>query len=445
MKKRITATGIGLILFLVGGYLLMNMFMNTNGSGSGEFNTYAGPVMPMTSLGGAEGIAVRRDVDFDFSPYEQVEPGKYSNLGKGGARITDSYVLTNTNADAAAVILVYGFQGQFIDEPEEFPVITVDGRTIEPELKPTVDPDGKLWHAYSYEVYKSELAEQDFLGIALAEPEMPDIKMTAYHFTDLAYHGETLAAYPMLKVDFRADADTVVWTDYADVLSTDGDERFLMFQVSRGEAWIFTVGGELLDLKCSGNRDHNINEKSAIDVEYKMEVFETDLGTVLAHFAEKYDFWATEDWYPEAGGLTPEILADSALKRIERRGWLEPSDRFRVIEELLRETVTEHRMMYLLFPLELQPGQTATVEASYIQEPSYDIAGPRHYREGYDMATKLGSDLWFRDLGASVSHTDFIEITEQNFGFDLANGVTQVELDPETERYYMVVRPLRQS
>lgn len=435
---RISATGIGLILFLVGGYLLLTMFMNTNGSGSGEFNTYAGPVMPMTSLGGAEGVEVTRTVDFDFSPY--VSGGDYSNLGKGGAKITDAYRLTNTNQGSVSTTLVYGFQGQFIDEPVEFPVITVDGKVIEPELKPSVDPDGKLWHAYSYEVYKSELAEQDFLSIALAEPEMPELPMTAYHFTDLAYHGDTLAAYPMLKVDFRVDEDTVVWTNRADVLSTDDGERFLMFQLDRGEAWIFTVGGELHDLECSGNRDHNINEKSAIDVEYKMEVFETDFATVLTHFAAKYDFWATEDWYSNMGGLTPEILVDGALKRIARENWLEPTDWYRVIEELFRETVTEHRMMYLLFPVELQPGQTVTVDACYVQEPSYDISGPKAYREGYDMATKLGSDLTFTALGASVSNTDPIEIREQNFGFDLKRGVTEVSLDLETERYYMVVR-----
>lgn len=438
-RKRISATGIGLILFLVGGYLLMTMFMDTNGSGRGEFNTYAGPVLPMTSLGGAEGVEVSRTVDFDFSPYETIETGKYSNLGKGGAKITDAYTLTNTNPEAVSTTLVYGFQGQFIDEPEEFPVITVDGEVIEPELKPTVDPDGKLWHAYSYEVYKEALAEEDFRAIALAEPEMPAIQMTAYHFTDLAYHGDTVAAYPMLKVDFRVDEETVVWTNRADVLSTDDGERFLMFLVERGEAWIFTVGGELLDIKCSGNRDHNINEKSAIDVEYELEVFETDFATVLTQFAENYNFWATEDWYPNAGGLTPEILVDSALKRIARENWLEHTDWYRVIEELFRETVTEHRMMYLLFPVELQPGQTVTVHASYIQDPSYDISGPREYREGYDMATKLGSDLDFTGLGASVSHYEAIEITEQNFGFDLSKGVTEVALSLSVERYYMEI------
>lgn len=438
-RKRISATGIGLILFLVGGYLLMTMFLNTNGSGRGEFNTYAGPVLPMTSLGGTGGVEVSREVDFDFSPYERVETGKYSNLGKAGAKITDSYTLTNTNPETVSATLVYGFQGQFIDEPEEFPVITVGGETIQPQLRPTVDPDGELWHAYSYEVYKKALDVHDFLGTALAEPEMPDVKMTAYHFTELAYHGAVVAAYPMLKVDFRVDKDTVVWTNRADVLSTDDGERFLMFQVDRGEAWIFTVGGELQNLRLSGNRDHNINEKSAIDVEYKMEVFETDFATVLTHFAEDYDFWATEGWYSNVGGLTPQILIGSALKRIARENWLEPTDWYRVFEELFRETVTEHRIMYLLFPIELQPGQTATVEASYIQEPSYDISGPRKYREGYDMATKLGSDLEFTDLGASVSNCDFIEITEQNFGFDLDKGITRVALDLSVERYYLEV------
>lgn len=423
-----------LLLFL--GSIILGMFMNTDGGGSGDFDRYAGPVMPMTSLGGAEGIEVTRSVDFDFSPY--VSGGDYSNLGRGGAKITDAYRLTNTNPEAVTTTLVYGFQGQFIDEPEEFPVITVDGNVIEPQLRPSVDPDWKLWHAYNYDVYKDTLEENDFLSIALAVPELPEIPVTAYRFTDLAYNGSELAVYPMLTVTFTVDESTTVWTNLADSIGTDDEDRQrLMFRVDRGEAWLFTIGGELLELEVGGNRGYNLEKDSAVEVAYQLEVYEADFATVLAHFAESYDIW--EDRYSNADRLTPEILVDGALKQAGQLDWLENSDQVRHVSDLFYNVVVDHRMMYLVFPVEIAPGQTVTVDACYVQEPSYDISGPKAYREGYDMATKLGSDLRFTALGASVSNWDPIEITDQNFGFDLEKGVTEVALDLETERYYMVV------
>ena len=36
----------------------------------------------------------------------------------------------------------------------------------------------------------------------------------------------------------------------------------------------------------------------------------------------------------------------------------------------------------------------------------------------------------------------FIEIVYQNFGFDLENGITQVEFDVNEPHYYMEVRKL---
>ena len=56
------------------------------------------------------------------------------------------------------------------------------------------------------------------------------------------------------------------------------------------------------------------------------------------------------------------------------------------------------------------------------------------------MATRLASDLTFNGLSASLSHTDFIELGEQNFGFNLDKGVTEVNLDPNVERYYLEVK-----
>ena len=439
--KWITGTGIGLIILLIGGYLLFAMFIDTNGSSAGDFSYYAGPVLPMTSLNGAEGLAVSRKVDFDFSPY--AEEKNYSNLGKSGARITDAYKLTNITGETVETTLVYGFQGQFIDYAEEFPTITVDGETVQPELRPSVDPGSTIWRAWNFENYSQIQAEGDFLSVALAEPELAEVPVTVYHFTDLAYTGREVAGFPMLVVTFDLDENTSMWVDKTASIGTveDSDRHRLMFPVDWGEGWILTMGGTPTNMEFGGNRDYNINEKSAIDgVEYKLEVYEADLLSVLEQLAGNYDFWELESGYPNPGMVTPEILLDGALKQIDQLDWLESENRVRYISDLFHNAVTDHRMMYLVFPVTVPAGQTVRVEAGYIQEPSYDISGPKEKREGYDLATKLGSNLNFTELSASISNIARIKIGEQNFGFDPENGITAVNLDLAIARYFLEIR-----
>lgn len=441
-KKRISSTGIILIVMLIGMRLIFRMLINPFGAGSGEFNGYRGPVLPMTSLNGAEGVDVQRNVDFDFSPYQN--PKDYSNLGKGAAGITDTYVLTNTTGENQTIELVYGFQGQFIDHPEEFPTMTVDGMEIQPTLYPSVDTEELVWNANNFERYSLVLNENDFLEIAIEKSEELDIPVTAYHFTELSYDGDEVAGFPMLTLRFTLDENTTIGTMFADEFGTEEDERQrIMFRVDRDEAWVFTIGGTLVDPEFGGNKDYNISETSAIDgVNFKLETYETTLTDAIQQFAQDYDFWSIEgqDTYPNAGGLTPELLVDGAVKRIHAMGYLEPSEQVRMIDSLFYEVITEPRMMYLIFPVELEASQSVTVEASYIQEPSLDISGPKHYREGYELATKLGSDLHFTELSSSLSNTDPIELGEQNFGFDLERDITEVILDLQIERYYLEVK-----
>lgn len=441
-KKQISSTGIILIVVLIGMWLVFRLLINPFGAGSGEFYSYRGPVLPMTTLNGAEGVDVQRNVDFDFSPY--LDNTRYSNLGKGAAGITDTYVLTNTTGENKTLELVYGFQGQFIDRPEEFPTITVDRTEIQPTLYPSVDTEELLWNAHNFDRYSQVMTENDFLTTALQQPADLDIPVTAYHFTELSYDGEELADVPMLTLRFSLDENTAVWTMVAHESGTEDDGRQrMMFRVDHGEAWVFTIGGTLIDPEFGGNKDYNISDTSAIDgVTFKLETYETTLNKAILELAQDYDFWSIEgqDTYPNAGGVTPELLVDGAVKRIHAMGYLEPSEQIRMIGSLFYDVVTEPRMMYLVFPAALDAGQTITVEAVYIQEPSLDISGPKQYREGYELATKLGSDLHFTDLTSSLSNTDSIELGNQNFGFDLERGITAVNLDLQVKRYFLEVK-----
>lgn len=440
-KKRISRKNVVLIMILIGAGLFLCALLGPGGSG--EYDRYHGPVLPLTSLNGGEGVDVQRNVNFDFSPYQ--EGTQYTHVGIGGAKITDTYVFTNTTGEKQTLELVCGFLGQFIDRREEFPVITVDGMEIQPKLYPSVDTDELVWHSMDFERFQQILTENDFLTTALQQSEELDIPVTAYHFSELAYDGNEVAGVPMLTLRFSLEEDTTVWASQAHEHGTEDDGRTrMMFRVDHGDAWVFTFGGKLIDPEYGGNRDYNISKTSAIDgVTFQLETFETTLGKAIEELAQTYDFWSIEglDTYPDPGYMTPEILVDGAVKRIHALGYLESSERIRMIGDLFSEVVTEPRMMYMVFPVELEAGQTVTVEAAYVQEPSLDIvSGSKYYRGGYELAAKLGSDLHFTALTSSISNTGFIDKIEQNFGFDPEAGITKVNLDLQTDRYYLEVK-----
>ena len=58
------------------------------------------------------------------------------------------------------------------------------------------------------------------------------------------------------------------------------------------------------------------------------------------------------------------------------------------------------------------------------------------------MVTGLGSNLIFTGQTASLEDRGQIEIVRQNFGFDIENGIDEVELDMEEPHYYLEVRAI---
>ena len=53
-----------------------------------------------------------------------------------------------------------------------------------------------------------------------------------------------------------------------------------------------------------------------------------------------------------------------------------------------------------------------------------------------------GAGIWAPDWGVNCQH---LELAGQNFGFELAEGVTQVELEPGQDHYYMEVQLKEES
>ncbi len=435
-KKRrgLSAGGILGILALVLIPLAVGVFLMPGGSGKGNYDSYAGPVLPMTAISGSEQLQVKRNVDFDFAAYTRE---RENILDTGSAVITDTYELINTSGEEVTVELAYGFEGQFTDPQEQFPEITVDGVSAQTEILASVDADGSLHRAGNWETYKQVLLEQAPLDCALTTAAVPEMPVTMVRLSEFVYRTPHSDAQVFVGAEFALPEGTVVWTPHFDMTR---QEQELWQVYGREEVVLYfsgTMPGEITPVVNAG---YNVTESSIMAVEAAhVERSEADLAACLRSEAEKYDFWADNAGYPNPGCLTTELLYDGALKLLSDPDYRNPSGEIQAFSSVFYDVVSDIRILYQVFSVTVPAGESVTVEAVFTQEPSTDFAGPRKYREGYDMATTFGSCLSFSEQTASVTNEENIEIVKQNFGFDLKRNITSVELDLKVERYYLDV------
>lgn len=438
-RKGLSAPGILTVLALVLLPILLGVFLMPGGGGSGNYDSYAGPVLPMTAVSGAEHLEVKRNVDFDFSAYARE---RKTILDTGSAVITDTYQLTNTASEAITAELAYGFEGQFTDPAEQFPCITVGGSPVQTTLVASVDPEGALHRAYNWDAYKQVLTQEDFLTSALSPAGPGAFPVTALRFSNVTYRQPQQEDVIHYGIQFTWPEDTDIWVrDYGMTTWDDETKQYqLYFREDMGDGWMFVRGKLPEDISFVGVSGYNIRENTILqDVTMEMEISEADLYEHLWEFAQVYDFWAIHDGYHNPGMLTPELLYDSALRLLNDPRYHNPSGEVQALSSVLYEAVTNIRMLYSTFSVTIPAGEMVTVEAVFNQEPSTDIGGPKEPREGYDLATQLGSVLHFTEQTSSLTGWEHIEIKRQNFGFDLKRGITAVTLDISTQRYYMDV------
>ena len=58
---------------------------------------------------------------------------------------------------------------------------------------------------------------------------------------------------------------------------------------------------------------------------------------------------------------------------------------------------------------------------------------------GYEILPTLGSNLNFQSVRVTLKNYEYIEITDQNCGLELARDVASAELNPEEPEYYINV------
>lgn len=486
-RKRHTARWIAaaacLCVVAAGGFAAARsgLFGATAGSGGGSglvYMSYAGPVFPLTAAQPAADVTAERHIDFDFSPYlSRTETYAHDGEEKTYERyesesvVTDSYTLTNRSAEDKTLTLLYPFAASLGSALDEMPAVAVGGESAETALH--IGPyTGSFTGAYgaradgstvnlappaSWEDYKA-LVEAGYQASAFDELPDPDLPVVVYELRDRYGEKSDTAPAPTLNMEFYIDFGRTTVLTYG---FNRGEDDAETGYCARGtfvpgprnpdygeSAYLIVLGDDIGDYELkaytNGGCGTELENAGADVVRY-----ESALRDVLAEVAALY----LEDSDPVLFGGDGEIIR-SDISREEYLGLAaemlcdlgplsdDPKDRYSggALEDVFSETRSVMRVMYLEFRATVPAGGSVTVETRAVKPASVDFVGKDVSRNGYDMVTRLGSVLSFARQSASLSDTDEIEIIRQNFGFDLSEGTTEVELDPEVPHYYIEVR-----
>lgn len=472
--------------------------------GSTVFMSYAGPVFPLNALEGGEGLTAERHLTYDFSPWiktwwsnedeansraglteeeRQEVLDNYNEWYPEGGRwqsstdllVTDAYSLQNPTAEDKTVKLLYPFVSSLQELEEDVPTLTADGEKLDTvlhaggysggfEAPGGSDDTGLLLNLAqlnSWEQYKALLSDGRYLDAALGDfPDLSSIPVIMYKFTD-AYGPERGNDAPTIQAGFDLNYDrTTVLTYGFNGGSRDWESgRMIREFFIPQPGWrdygdpnfLFILGDDIQNLTTGGyvTGGSDPNTKKLDDGSWGVDVerYETDLESALRETAEL--MYGIDRWFEDGDGTIrrPDFDLYFGLMKefLYSYGPLSADGPARYGTGMLEELdfLNVDRVFYLERSVTIPAGGSTEVTAHIRKDASFDFYCAHTENQdiyGYDMVTKLGSTLDFTSQSAKTLHTDGLEIVRQNYGFDWAGGVNEVELDQSVEHYYLEVR-----
>ncbi len=451
----------------VGGAALWQNFLPLGGNagsggsghaeGSSAFMSYAGPVFPLTMVEADDEISASRHIAYDFSLASE------DSLRVWGAQVQDRYILSNHSEHERSVSLLYPFAGSFNELAEQIPTITLDDEPVSPTLHPggysgsftgADDPEGSsnILHLDSWEGYKALLESGGYQANALVDYPSLDQQVTVYSFTDFeAPLDEFDAASQAITFTINPEKTTILLYGFNGVeYGEDGQRRFSYFVPNEtrresSEKYIIVLGDDIGEYALQGYKNGAIEKGNELDgVSVNVTRTERILSDVFRDIVKSF-----LSVYGDGKGLavSDEMFLGAVSEFMLEYGLLSASVRDRyhlgMLEDIISETKNLDRVFYLEFPVTIPAGESVAVKANQHKKPSFDFActGSKNVGvQGYDMVTRLGSNLYFEAVTAEITNIEGIEIIRQNFGFDPLAGVTTVTLDPAIEHYYLEIK-----
>ena len=433
------------------------------------FMSYAGPVFPLTLTEEIEGLTAERTTIWDFAP-DAMESG---GPRLWGSTVTDSYLLMNHTTGDILATACYPVSGSFESLANDPPVVTTNqaetdwdlysGNYVGSFTHAGID-DESTWNLNppdNWVDYKAVLNDRNsYLNDSMTPAPSLEQPVTVYEFSDFvlpenAPRAATLAfdcTIDPAKTQILSYGFNGFWEE------DDGWRRYDFFvpngtrRGAESDRKLLILLGEDIDgYTMQGYEDGGCNPNEILNgVSCTVSRRESTLEEVISGICKTYAASFETDLFETPFGLiSPDQFADTVKKQILQHGVLagdQIKDRYSDgrLDELIPEVLYQERVLYLAFPVSIPAGESVTVSATFRKDPSFDYgcSGSENVGlQGYDFVTQLGSVLEFTLQTAGLTNTDVIELSAQNFGFDLENNITEVALDPKQEHYYLEIRP----
>lgn len=435
--------------------------------GATIFMQYGGPLLPLAAAEDPNGLTAERQIIWDLAPgsWGDGSPRQW------GAAVTDIYRLSNPTEQDITLTALCPFSGNFSGLSRLLPAVTLDGTPVETSRLYAGAYSGGFQSTYgalepdtmnldtldSWTEYKALLEDGSYLSQAMGEEPMLDLPVTVYTFTDFAAPHETYqAATQAISFTIDESATQVLTYGINGCEAREGGFRRYSYFVPDGmrresELKLLVVLGEdIQDYELRGYKDGGCENGEEIEgVSCTVIRRETTLERVLDQLCEVY-----RDWYGSSRAIDQENAFDTVPFSMYRRAVAELLSRYGPLggasvdryqdgrlDDILSETLTHDRVFYLAFPVTVPAGDSVEVSLQLWKPPSYDFycSGSENVGlQGYDLVTRLGSNLEFTSQTAALINAGpELTIAKQNFGFDLENGTVTVTLDLSQEHYYL--------
>lgn len=492
----ITASGMGLIKLPIGGGAQSGGGGAPKSDDPSQARTYMfydGPIFPLTLLEAQENISAIRDISYDFLPYTDITEEyeidtkdgpklKQSTYHKTEAKVTDHYLLQNDSDEDITVHAAYPIASSLADLFERIPQVTLDGQSIDPHItmgqysggftgaygadasNSGQQPQLNLDHIDSWLGYKQLLEDGSYKDSAFADMKYADQTAIVYEFSDFVIkdgEGEN----PSLAVSYRADEDVKVLSIGFHGGSYPGGDQFIKGfsipdaqrkQVADDRYFLIALGGDITDISYQGYGNMGWDTGNEMEISASMtrteRSFEETFRELLVHHYKLYDSY---NGLNQDDGMEPEqmnMIFEAAYDYLHSFGPLSDRnvDRYTegMLEDVFSEAVNVDRVIYLHNEITIPAGGTTELAIEQTQRGSHDFVDMgKSFKDakGYDLTTSLGSNIRFTEQQANIADHGLIKIVDQNFGFDLKQGIRSVKLDPAVEYYYMLVEKVKEK
>jgi len=434
------------------------------------FMSYAGPVFPLTLTEETEGVTAQRTTTWDFTTGTYLDSDESRQWG---ATVTDSYVLMNHTTGEIIAMACYPVAGSLDSLAEHAPVITADSAKTNWTLytgsyaggfRDAGVDDGSTWNLDTpgnWKDYKTLLENGSYLETALSEKPLLEESVIVYSFTDFKAPQDTQNVEQVFSCVYDRDVTAVLSYGFNSLWYDDpGAPDWYQYGYTANRAvkqenfpkYLIVLGEDVRDTALRSLV--NGNDEILDDVYCTVKRYETTLGDILEEICGNYREEYLQSWQQHSNTsntfahASTEDFCNLVAEQLLQHGLLSdtPKDRYADgrLDELIPETLYFDRVLYLTFPVTIPAGSNITVTVQQWKAPSFDYGGTHSENvdlQGYDLVTRLGSNLDFWEQKAALTNTENMEIAGQNFGFDLDSGITEVTLDLSQEHYYLEIRP----